>query len=53
MVNAGISFKVGQRGAKVVKAESADVKALQEKVEAQDKEIKELREMVEKLVAKA
>ena len=53
MVNAGISFKVGQRGAKVVKSESADVKALQEKVEAQDKEIKELREMVEKLVAKA
>ena len=53
MVNAGISFKVGQRGAKVVKAESADVKALQEKVEAQDKEIQELREMVEKLVAKA
>lgn len=53
MVNAGISFKVGQRGAKVVKAEGADVKALQEKVEAQDKEIKELREMVEKLVAKA
>lgn len=53
MVNAGISFKVGQRGAKVVKAESADVKALQEKVEAQDKEIKELREMVEKLAAKA
>lgn len=53
MVNAGISFKVGQRGAKAVKAESADVKALQEKVEAQDKEIKELREMVEKLVAKA
>ena len=53
MVNAGISFKVGQRGAKVVKAESADVKALQEKVEAQDKEIRELREMVEKLVAKA
>lgn len=53
MVNAGISFKVGQRGAKVVKAESADVKALQEKVDAQDKEIKELREMVEKLVAKA
>lgn len=53
MVNAGISFKVGQRGAKVVKAEGADVKALQEKVEAQDKEIKELREMVEKLAAKA
>ncbi len=53
MVNAGISFKVGQRGAKVVKAESADVKALQEKVEAQDKEIQELREMVEKLAAKA
>lgn len=53
MVNAGISFKVGQRGAKAVKAESADVKALQEKVEAQDKEIQELREMVEKLVAKA
>ena len=53
MVNAGISFKVGQRGAKAVKAEGADVKALQEKVEAQDKEIKELREMVEKLVAKA
>lgn len=53
MVNAGISFKVGQRGAKVVKAEGADVKALQEKVEAQDKEIRELREMVEKLVAKA
>lgn len=53
MVNAGISFKVGQRGAKVVKAEVADVKALQEKVEAQDKEIKELREMVEKLAAKA
>lgn len=53
MVNAGISFKVGQRGAKAVKAESADVKALQEKVEAQDKEIKELREMVEKLAAKA
>lgn len=53
MVNAGISFKVGQRGAKAVKAESADVEALQEKVEAQDKEIKELREMVEKLAAKA
>lgn len=53
MVNAGISFKVGQRGAKVVKAEGADVKALQEKVEAQDKEIRELREMVEKLAAKA
>lgn len=53
MVNAGISFKVGQRGAKAVKAESADVKALQEKVEAQDKEIQELREMVEKLAAKA
>ena len=53
MVNAGISFKVGQRGAKVVKAEGADVKALQEKVEAQDKEIQELREMVEKLAAKA
>ena len=53
MVNAGISFKVGQHGMKAVKAESADVKALQEKVEAQDKEIKELREMVEKLVAKA
>lgn len=53
MVNAGISFKVGQRGAKVVKAESADVKALQDKVEAQDKEIQELREMVEKLAAKA
>lgn len=53
MVNAGISFKVGQRGAKVVKAEGADVKALQEKVEAQDKEIKELREMVEKLASKA
>ena len=53
MVNAGISFKVGQRGAKAVKAESAEVKALQEKVEAQDKEIQELREMVEKLVAKA
>lgn len=53
MVNAGISFKVGQRGAKVVKAESADVKALQEKVEAQDKEIQELREMVEKLATKA
>lgn len=53
MVNAGISFKVGQRGAKAVKAESADVKALQEKVEAQDREIQELREMVEKLVAKA
>lgn len=53
MVNAGISFKVGQRGAKAVKAEGADVKALQEKVEAQDKEIKELREMVEKLAAKA
>lgn len=53
MLNAGISFKVGQRGAKVVKAEGADVKALQEKVEAQDKEIKELREMVEKLAAKA
>lgn len=53
MVNAGISFKVGQRGAKVVKAEDADVKALQEKVEAQDKEIRELREMVEKLAAKA
>ena len=53
MVNAGISFKVGQRGAKIVKAEGADVKALQEKVEAQDKEIKELREMVEKLAAKA
>lgn len=53
MVNAGISIKVGQRGAKAVKAESADVKALQEKVEAQDKEIKELREMVEKLAAKA
>lgn len=53
MVNAGISFKVGQRGAKVVNAEGADVKALQEKVEAQDKEIKELREMVEKLAAKA
>lgn len=53
MVNAGISFKVGQRGAKAVKAESADVKALQEKVEAQDREIQELREMVEKLAAKA
>lgn len=53
MVNAGISFKVGQRGMKAAKAEGADVKALQEKVEAQDKEIKELREMVEKLVAKA
>ena len=53
MVNAGISFKVGQHGMKAVKAESADVKALQEKVEAQDKEIKELREMVEKLAAKA
>ena len=53
MVNAGISFKVGQRGAKAVKAEGADVKALQEKVEAQDKEIRELREMVEKLAAKA
>ena len=53
MVNAGISFKVGQRRAKAVKAESADVKALQEKVEAQDKEIQELREMVEKLAAKA
>lgn len=53
MVNAGISFKVGQRGAKAVKAENADVKALQEKVEAQDKEIQELREMVEKLAAKA
>ena len=53
MVNAGISFKVGQRGAKAVKAESAEVKALQEKVEAQDKEIQELREMVEKLAAKA
>lgn len=53
MVNAGISFKVGQRGAKVVKAESAEVKALQDKVEAQDKEIQELREMVEKLAAKA
>lgn len=53
MVNAGISFKVGQRGAKAAKAEGADVKALQEKVEAQDKEIKELREMVEKLAAKA
>lgn len=53
MVNAGISFKVGQRGAKAIKAENADVKALQEKVEAQDKEIQELREMVEKLVAKA
>ena len=53
MVNAGISFKVGQRGAKVVKAEGADVKALQEKIEVQDKEIKELREMVEKLAAKA
>lgn len=53
MVNAGISIKVGQRGAKAVKAESADVKALQEKVEAQDKEIQELREMVEKLAAKA
>ena len=39
MVNAGISFKVGQRGAKAVKAENADVKALQEKVEAQDREI--------------
>lgn len=52
MVNAGISFKVGQRGMKAAKAEGADVKALQEKVEAQDKEIKELREMVEKLVAK-
>lgn len=53
MVNAGISFKVGQRGSKAVKAESADVKALQEKVEAQDREIQELREMVEKLAAKA
>lgn len=53
MVNAGISFKVGQRGMKAAKAEGADVKALQEKVEAQDKEIKELREMVEKLAAKA
>ena len=53
MANAGISFKVGQRGMKAAKAEGADVKALQEKVEAQDKEIKELREMVEKLVAKA
>ena len=53
MVNAGISFKVGQCGMKAAKAEGADVKALQEKVEAQDKEIKELREMVEKLVAKA
>lgn len=53
MVNAGISFKVGQSGMKAAKAEGADVKALQEKVEAQDKEIKELREMVEKLVAKA
>lgn len=53
MVNAGISFKVGQRGAKAVKAENADVKALQEKVEAQDREIQELREMVEKLAAKA
>ena len=53
MVNAGISFKVGQRGVKAVKAENADVKALQEKVEAQDKEIQELREMVEKLAAKA
>ena len=53
MVNAGISFKVGQRGMKAAKAEGANVKALQEKVEAQDKEIKELREMVEKLVAKA
>lgn len=53
MVNAGISFKVRQRGVKAVKAESADVKALQEKVEAQDKEIQELREMVEKLAAKA
>lgn len=53
MVNAGISFKVGQRGMKAAKAEGADVKALQEKVEAQDKEIKELREMVEKLLAKA
>ena len=53
MVNAGISFKVRQRGAQAGKAESADVKALQEKVEAQDKEIQELREMVEKLVAKA
>ena len=40
-------------GMKAAKAEGADVKALQEKVEAQDKEIKELREMVEKLVAKA
>lgn len=53
MVNAGISFKVGQRGMKAVKAESADVKALEKKVEAQDKEIKELRKMVEKLAAKA
>lgn len=53
MVNAGISFKVGQSGMKAAKAEGADVKALQEKVEAQDKEIKELREMVEKLIAKA
>ena len=53
MVYAGISFKVGQCGMKAAKAEGADVKALQEKVEAQDKEIKELREMVEKLVAKA
>lgn len=53
MVNAGISFKVGQCGMKAAKAEGADVKALQQKVEAQDKEIKELREMVEKLVAKA
>lgn len=44
MVNAGISFKVGQSGMKAAKAEGADVKALQEKVEAQDKEIKELRE---------
>ena len=53
MVNAGISFKVGQRGVKAVKTESADVKALEKKVEAQDKEIKELRKMVEKLAKKA
>ena len=61
MVNAGVSLKFGQHGTKAsgnagnqeVKELRATVEAQNEKLNEQEKQIQELREMVEKLSAKA
>ena len=61
MVNAGVSLKFGQHGTKAsgnvgeqeVKELRATVEAQNEKLNEQEKQIQELREMVEKLTAKA